>query len=81
MASSKQKCVTEEAVQCMICMEYDDFLKCDIKLIRPCSHVLCTVCLLNLSSVSTKDHPCKTCRYGSNGFLNWFMVKVCCEIE
>ena len=64
MASAKQKSVAEEAVQCMIhvCMEYDGFLKCDIKLIRPCSHVLCTECLLNLSSVSTEDHPCKTCR-------------------
>ena len=62
MASLKQKSVVEEAVQCMICMEYDGFLKCDIKRL-PCSHKLCTVCLLNLSSVSSEDHPCTTCRY------------------
>ena len=61
MASSKKKSVAEEAVQCMICMEYDGFLKCDIKLL-PCSHILCTECLLQLSAVSNDDHSCKQCR-------------------
>ena len=60
-AAADQKSETEETVQCMICLEYEEFLKCDIKLL-PCSHVLCTECLLNLSAVSTEDHPCKTCR-------------------
>ena len=73
MASLKQISVAEEAVQCMICMEYDGFLKCDIKLL-PCSHVLCTVCLLNLSSVSTEDHPCKTCRYVVEMMARLFFV-------
>ena len=61
MASSMGKDKAEMAVQCMICMEYDGFLKCDIKLL-PCSHVLCEECLLNLSAVSIEDHDCETCR-------------------
>ena len=62
MATANQKSVAEEAVQCMICIEYDGFLKCDIKQL-PCSHVLCTNCILNLHEISAEQHDCTTCRY------------------
>ena len=61
MAAADQKSETEEAVQCMICLEYEEFLKCDIKLL-PCSHVLCAECLFNIHTVSIRIHPCQICR-------------------
>ena len=61
MAEEDQKQKVEEGVQCMYCLEYEEFLKCDIKRL-PCSHILCTECLLNLYSVSAKIHGCQICR-------------------
>ena len=60
-ATADQKSVTEETVQCMIFLEYEEFLKCDTKLL-PCSHVLCTECLFNIHTVSIRIHPCQICR-------------------
>ena len=62
MAASNTKSVAKEAVQCMICMEYDGFLKCDIKCLS-CSHIICTECIMNLSEVYIEQHDCTTCRY------------------
>ena len=60
-AAADQKSETEEAVQCMICLEYEEFMECDIKRL-PCSYELCTECLFNIYTVSTRIHPCQICR-------------------
>ena len=62
MAEANTKSEAKEASQCMICMEYDRFLKCDIKSLS-CSQVVCTECIMNLAKVSIEQYDCTTCRY------------------